>query len=72
MHIVREEEMNGERAKVHVRSDDAFVHSRTWISIVAFSQDYSYKTAENVKRDFEIKNNKMLSRRQPQTARAES
>ena len=71
MHIVREEEMNGERAKVNVRSDDAFVHSRTWISIVAFSQDYSYKTAENDKRDL-IKNNKMLSRRQPRTARAES
>ena len=51
MHIVREEEMNGERAKVHVRSDDAIVHSRTWISIVAVSQDYSYKTAENDKRE---------------------
>ena len=51
MHIVREEEMNGERAKVHVRSDDAFVHSRTWISIVAFSQDYSYKTAEKINRE---------------------
>ena len=71
MHIVREEEMNGERAKVHVRSDDAIVHSRTWISIVAFSQDYSYKTAENDKREL-IKNNKMLSRRQPRTPRAES
>ena len=29
----------GKRSKVHVRSDDAFVHFRTWISIVAFSQD---------------------------------